>query len=127
MKGMLAFALLAMGIPALAQEALFTGAGLLKTCEQAERVMNVEPTNNENQLDAGICLGYVIGMRVGLVFGEIAQAGPQFKALFCPPAGVSNGELVRVALQGLRASPEKLHESAAIVVATSFYDAYPCR
>jgi hypothetical protein len=68
------------------------------------------------------CLGYVSG---------VADTDVQFKEFvpqmaFCPPSGITKGQLGEVAIKYLKAHPADLHLPSSALLLSAFKEAYPC-
>lgn len=93
-----------------------------------------------DDIRAGFCLGYLIGLVEGQPFGaflvlkqampddsvkEISDVSNQFFR-HCIPASVSNRQIVDVVVGFLRDNPQSRHESARILALQAFQQAFPC-
>jgi hypothetical protein len=78
-----------------------------------------------NQINAGICLGYiqgaVDGLQLAMATGVVSKS---FKA--CVPEASTTDELVRVFLKFIDDHPEGLSYAAADVVWSAMTASYPC-
>ena len=119
--------LAAASLQAQAQGA-FSGSEVLRNCEQAERVLATPAgvPSNANLRQAGMCLGFLVGLEQGIIIGESSSGGADAKSLFCVPPNVTYEQRGRVALLWLRNHPERLHEYASPLIALAFRDAFPC-
>ena len=64
-----------------------------------------------------MCAGEVIGIAETLRMFEIS----------CPPEGVTNQQMVRMAVNEIEKHPERLHEDFIVPVSAVFMAAWPCR
>lgn len=69
--------------------------------------------------DRGLCLGFVAGVN------DMTRAsGGRY---YCLPKEVTLGQLVAVVTKRLRDEPERLHQSAAVIVIRALHYAFPCK
>jgi hypothetical protein len=68
---------------------------------------------------ASICLAYVNGF-AGL------HSLPEIQNLFCPPTGVTIGQMKEVVTKYLRDNPAKLHLNMNRLVLNALREAFPC-
>jgi len=91
------------------QAAYVDGNSLLSKCEGG----------NESY-----CIGYLAGINDGYLaafnWGDIKEKS------FCVPDGATQGQLQRVAINGLKANPQNLHLVASSLVMNIFVAAFPC-
>jgi hypothetical protein len=103
-----------------------TGDGnkLLSKCTSAVKLQDSEALSPSEMRDAEWCLGYVSGIDDGI---EMAFGTSNTARLYCIPEGVTSGQGVRVVVKWLRNHPDKLHNSARVLVVASLADAFPCK
>lgn len=106
----------------------FSGNNLLRYCEQGERILSAPDgvPSGANSREASMCLGFLEGARLGIVYGEHA-AGENGPKLFCSPNGAPPSQFLRVTLQWMRNHPERLHEHGVVVVGSALSEAFPCQ
>ncbi|PMZ76949.1 Rap1a/Tai family immunity protein [Pseudomonas sp. FW305-70] len=99
----------------------YDGNELLGQCQQYIRAADGEASFN--QVDAGVCAGYVQGVEstVGFYSDDLAN-----DAKFCVPNGVTNGQLVRIVVKYLKDNPKQLNLTRTGLVWSALKDAYPC-
>jgi hypothetical protein len=114
--------------PLAADAQTISGNSLYDTC------------TSENNVFAGFCIGYIIGLIEGKVLGGLLftnAAGVELKAqdfnkvgnqLFqhCIPQDATNEQLRDVVVKYLRENPAARHESARFLASESFRGAFPC-
>ena len=90
-----------------------TGAYLLKTCTASA----LTPTG---RLRRQYCAGFLAGVEETLRVVTPGQAG------FCPPGGVTGGELANAYTRFATANPESARMPAAAVAANALRQTFPC-
>jgi len=85
-----------------------TGNDLLRWAPEYEKELGT--------FNGGVLAGYVVGVNDALS-----------NILFCPPAGVTNGQLGAIALKYIRDNPERWNESGAALMIDGFEKAFPCK
>lgn len=113
---------------------VFDGNTLLQWCDDGE---NYEPDS--------LCFGYIIGsvssLRVGafaalreiyIATGKSIDVGELEKLSelgvnFCPPAGVTNRQIVDTVTKSLKEHPEWRHVDATGIILAAMREAYPCK
>lgn len=66
--------------------------------------------------DARHCLGLIEGMEALATFN-----------IFCPPAGVTTGQQMRVVIAFIEARPQRLHEDFRLLAVEALRQAWPCK
>jgi Rap1a immunity proteins len=69
-----------------------------------------------SQSNVGRCLGMVEGLDVLSAFG-----------VYCPPAGATNGQRIRVIVTYIEAHPERMHEHYGLLAIDAMKRAWPCK
>ena len=98
--------------PVLSSE-VFSGNELKATCNAPD-----------NSYSAGICFGFVYGFAAGVNGGFYSS---YIETYYCPPPGISAGQLRDVTVKYLNDHPEELHEYAATIVSNALSEAFPCK
>lgn len=78
--------------------------------------------NAGSAADTSYCYAYITGIHDSMRAYEVWLNLKEF----CPPVGVTQGELRRTVLGYLLAYPDNLHGQAASVVVVALKTAYPC-
>lgn len=78
--------------------------------------------NDNVDFSYGVCFGYFEGL---LVMNQLLQIGHH--ALFCPPDGVTVGELRLVFIKYMQDRPAALHENKHVMALKALNDAFPCK
>ena len=78
--------------------------------------------------DAGHCAGFIEGVINTQQFLEVADQNHAkgFPQRFCLPENVTNDQTLKVFLKFLNDHPERLHESAVVLLIESLAQAFPC-
>ena len=103
------------------------GRKLLEVCNITEKAMDqnvpMENIYKHSALDIGYCFGYVEGI-VGLnsIYKPFRR-----EIAFCPPAGYTNEQGVRILTKYLRQHPEALHQRGIGLAWYAFREAFPCK
>jgi len=113
--------------PCLARD----GNELLRDCTDALRHIDngYRSTNNQQLLNYGVCLGYIEGVISGYreaYSTASAGAGVPSPPVLCFPGTVPLGQIVRIVVNALRASPEKLHFPGSLLVTAVIMGTFPC-
>ena len=99
------------------------GNKLLSQCQSAEHFMDTHQVRDANAI--GFCLGLVQGVRNTMT---ILDTGLNPSMHTCwPPDGIDNGQAVRIVVQYLKRSPERLHEDEVFLSMLAFRAAFPCK
>lgn len=119
-----------MFLAASPSNAAVTGNELLDAC------------NNSDPYRQSFCMGYIIGIFEGTIFGSFVtniyylpndfpmkdvNIAVNLTTRFCIPDEVSRGQIVDVAIQYLRQNPKDRHEAARAMVYASLVQAWPCQ
>lgn len=103
-----------------------TGNDLLEQCGHGERIVNTpsgQPSGANTSL-ANRCLGFLTGFTQGVkIESFVSRSGPN---AFCIPQGVIAQQLQTIALNWMRANPNKLHEPGSVVLTIAYSEAFPC-
>ena len=67
------------------------------------------------------CVGFVSGV------DEFLYRYPTTTPFYCPPRGVTRGQMVDVAVKFMRDNPARLHEPFVSLLIDSLRAAFPCR
>lgn len=59
--------------------------------------------------------------------GYIAGAADAYHLKYCPPKGVTLGQLTDITYAFLKSNPERRHESADLFVGMALMEAFPCK
>ena len=100
-----------------------------------------EACRNEEPVQLGFCIGYIIGYSEGAPWGAfmaLKQASPAMSAETanglinaflgsCPPSEASNSQLRDVLLKYMTEHPETRHESARTLIWQAYAEAFPCK
>ena len=92
--------------------AYYDGGKLLQLCE------------SDSAGEYNTCIGYVTG--IDDYQTTLLNWSDLDEPLFCPPDGVTSGQLVKIVTKRLNEHPEKLHLSASGSVANALAQAFPC-
>ena len=121
-----------------------SGDELLHHCEAA---LNFESAEKKDPLNAGVCLGFINGVRATIQADQelhekekmVATSAfptiqPKQEAMTCSsiwracvPREVTTDQLIRVVVRYLKDHPEKLHFDPAVVAHAAFKQAFPCK
>lgn len=74
-----------------------------------------------NNMEFGICVGYMRGFERGVEATLAAGQKP-----FCLPETATYGQMARVFLKFTDRHPELLHENGALVYILAMREAFPC-
>ena len=99
------------------------GTQLLRSCQDADQYDERKPVRNAYGI--GMCFGLVEG-----VFGTLESLNPSLplELRFCPPEQrIGPLQAARVVLKYLRENPEQHHETAALLIAVAYHNAFPCK
>lgn len=129
---LLAFLLFA---PSLSRADL-TGRDLLDDCQiklQVEKTVATEKITPADAFQAGACTGYIKGFDDMEILYASILAGPdgtekdaQKYSLYCLPDKTTNVQMASAVVKYIKSHPKELDDSASIVAAKAFRDAYPC-
>ena len=86
------------------------GNGLLRFC------------SSELSSELSFCIGYIEGIRDGLVFGTIGRKGKPFFAI---PDKVTSEQLKDVVVKSLKEHPETRHKPAGMLTIFALEEAFP--
>lgn len=102
------------------------GNDLLKSCKAllAATAKNPEPMN-VGDFAQGACLGIIEGVRTTMVVLN-GNLSPELRTCF-PPKGIINEQAIRIVVKYLEDNPAKLNEDRAVLTATAYNQAYPCK
>jgi hypothetical protein len=119
-----------LSIPAFSANRLYdSGNNFLSECSALDRANDSNLTNVEMAKNMQ-CLSYVEGLIDGAFYESVrtlADGKLKVDSLpFCRPEGVSNLQLIRVALKYVRDNPEKAHLTTAVLVFEALKIAFPC-
>lgn len=127
MRGLILAALCAFA-PSASNAQNITGNELLEACDAAP-----------NSMPSAFCLGYVVGLTEGLMWGagslmlmggksaEEADATSRALLNYCPPPEANVRQFVDVIVAHLKAQPAERHNSARVQAHTALSDAFPCQ
>ena len=107
------------------------GNKLLEYCGQA--VKSEEPHTPAEHFGTAWCLGYIYGFVDGFDALAIASAKDETdydrlrKSYVCYPKDVTAGQTARVLVKFLNDHPERLHQSASVLMLEAVQNAFPCR
>lgn len=97
------------------------GNELLTQCQNAVKAM--DGAKVADHYDVGYCLGLTQGVRQAMrLYNDDIPA----KERVCFPAGITNGQGVRIVTKFLQEHPEKLQEPATNLVYLAYIVAYSC-
>jgi hypothetical protein len=102
------------------------GSSQPKAGEQERTVSDLDGNDllrlctSELPVDVTFCMGYVEGVRDGLVWGTIER-----KPSFGIPAQVKSGQLKDVVVKYLKEHPENRHKEAGFLTIGALKDAFP--
>lgn len=99
----------AISVPARADDLIETGNGFLSRCSSERRAAD---------FSTGLCLGYIYAFRES---GVLLQ-----QKTYCPPDGVTNGQVWDIFLSYLRSNPRERHLPTVILLSSAMAEAYPC-
>ena len=99
-------------LSAQSQAGFNNGRTLLRECE------------SDSLAKLGLCYGYITG--IADYQTTLLNWSDLDEPLFCPPDGVTSGQLVKIVTKRLNEHPEKLHLSASGSVANALAQAFPC-
>lgn len=107
------------------------GNRLLERCRPAMAYLETGKATSvgvEN-INAGFCIGYIAGMKDGLLMGMYAAKEQRVRGLgVCiPELGIENSQAVRIVMKYLNDHSNKLHEPDLTLVVKAFQEAYPCK
>lgn len=108
------------GSSLFAEETYTTGNKLKPAC--AAYVAGIPPDRGE-ALKAGVCIGFVDGW---VQLAMMLKPPLVSEELFCPPKGVTNQQVIDVAVKYMNDHPEKLHLSAAQILYDAMSNSFPC-
>jgi hypothetical protein len=118
--GLLAAALLAQN--ADAQQSLSANS-LVPHCQEWRAVVEgrgTYPPTLSSALHQGVCVGTVVGLSFT---AELLPPGIRS----CPPKGVTDGQMVRVALAYIERRPQRMHEDFRQLAIEALHEAWPCK
>lgn len=115
--------LLVKPVPALAED---DGNDLLRKCVAAEKAADGANQGEREAVDAIDCMSYLQGILDMNMLYQAALNKPKPQTFFCLPTNIKNGQAARIVVKYLRAHPEQLHRSGAILAVTAFAEAFPC-
>lgn len=111
-----------------------SGNRYLEICASEEK-----PTERWNEMDflhAGLCEGFMLGVRDGMGFTIAALKHDNSSLSYlkgsiedlgvCEPDTVELGQIVRVVLKYIRDHPEQAHRPSAELVVMAELNAFPC-
>lgn len=105
------------------------GNKLLRDCTAAI----ADPTPSEDEFDAGLCYGFLLGLGDMSFLYFTAGDGITLKdgrhlptRLYCLPDGATVGQGARIVVKFLQEYPEKLHEAGALLAVRTLKEAFPC-
>jgi hypothetical protein len=102
------------------------GNFLLRSCIEAEKVLDDNPTDFE--LAIGYCIGMTKGVSKTMIFFDSALAASGMeKPSTCWPNPISNQQLVRVVVKYLKDNPANLHGEEHVLIMQSLRDAFKCK
>jgi len=103
-------------------EAVFvSGNQLLAHCREYK---SIAADHEGSSFEAGHCGGFLHG--VADSYQSLHRLDASSPPLYCMPAGVSGGQLVRIVFKFLEANPEKLNAVASDLVLLAYVEAFPC-
>ncbi len=106
--------------PLFAEETYTSGNKLKPAC--AAYIAGIPPDRSE-ALKAGVCIGFIDGW---LQLAMMLKPPLVNEELFCPPKGVTNKQVIDIAVKYMNDHPEKLHQSASQILYDAVSDAFPC-
>jgi Rap1a immunity proteins len=103
----------------LAQTTYTTGNDLKPACVT---YVGQHPADRGEALKAGVCMGFIDGwlQLATMIKSQLSEE------LFCPPKGVTNRQVIDIAVKYMNDHPEKLHQPAAQILYDAVSDAFPC-
>lgn len=96
------------------------GNELLDACKEFIAGAN---DRNFNAFKGGKCVSYVRGVSDTVFFYRSVLKKDE---RFCEPAGVTNGQRVRIVVKYLEDNPKMLNRSDMVLIWNALMDAYPC-
>jgi len=111
--------LLSVNANAAQDEPPFSGQMLRSWCSEYEATEMRTPNGS-------YCVGFVGGFSVGWRLAANHLKAPLPQRYFCVPFEVSPDQEVRVLMKYIREHPERLHESAFLLMGAAFLEAFPC-
>lgn len=112
--------------------AVASGQEFLGWCKSASQLQYTGSTGSTgNEVDAGVCMGYVMGVYQTLLVWESspwnAGNGPKPDIFVCPPPGTGYGQMVDVFLKYLETNPSRLQEDEFVLIWDALREAFPCK
>jgi len=111
-----------------------SGNRYLEICSSNEKPQ--AQLNEMDFLNLGLCQGFMLGFHdgIGTAIAILQLNDSSLSYLknsmedikICTPAGVENGQLIRVVMKYIRDHPEQAHEPAAVLVVKAELNAFPC-
>lgn len=95
-----------------------TGEQLTEMCKNADE--------NSTDQSTMMCLLYLSGFTDGFNMA-LLRLGQEKQTGFCPPKGVTPGQMAKVVVKYGNDNPDKLWLSAALFTAAALKNAYPCQ
>jgi hypothetical protein len=93
-----------------------SGNRFLAICGNAMDTLHLTPVGTT-------CLTYVIGLSDGI--GMFAAKG-SVKEMYCPPEGVTHGQVFRILVKYAKDHPEKLSVETRLLMLWALVEAFPC-
>ncbi len=80
------------------------------------------------EVRAAVCQTYYTGYLSGIIdsYGILSDVYPKIKFICLSKQGISNDQASQIVIKYLQAHPERLHESARILIFDALADAFPC-
>jgi hypothetical protein len=111
----LTFVFLTSSVAMESEEHYQDGNHLLMQCQA---VVDTADKPNWRDVHEAWNVGFCLGLAQGIPYGS---------PLVCPPAGVTNGQSVRVVVKFLNDNPEKLNLDEDELVTLALSKAFPCK
>ena len=90
------------------------------------RKIDETPQTYRDQINAGICLGYIQGAVDAINLSLHPYSTLPLPPAWCAPKEATTDELIRVFLKYIDGHPEELSHAAADVLWRAMIDSYPC-
>lgn len=106
----------------------YSGGDLLPLCKQAVKLADTKGQMTFSASDAadiGKCLGYVEGIiDFNVIFRAANFSG---EVTYCPPAGTTAENDIRIIVKYLESNPKELQTPANIAAMHALRQAFPCK
>jgi hypothetical protein len=101
-------------------ELIGTGKSFYSNCESVETFK--EGQEKTAQVKAAYCLGFVEGLRLGIMATESST----WNKAFCQPEDITNLQTVRIVRKFIADNPQRAQEPAARLAVEALHKAFPC-